>query len=359
MLKLKTKRMMAQTTKTHQNLGLVVSLALGSLILGLVGCGSPSSDPTSAYKGLGATVKPHNLVARDQSVLETGAYTIDQEKDATVIEGQAQSFKVTVRTFQKVDSYDLSLVKVPGDVSGISLSKVDGEEGVFQINWTAPKGTVPVASPSRSVPYRLEISNVKSSDPSTVTLFNSVTRTKDFEFKVVRTGTRPEITKDIEVPKEVVQGSVVPFTVEVMDPASHDGLVPRLDIYFQGTNKTEGGYEANGATYVRVEKAPKHLGGGLWSFSFVFDAKNNDVGAQLDREGKRVDGATHLNARMLMKAYSASGGVSNERPVVLKIKYAQPQLGVIQTQVCPAPVKPVVKPAAKITSTTKPAVAKK
>lgn len=346
-------------TKTHENRGLVLSIAAAALLAGLVGCGAPGSDPTAKYSDLNATVVPHKETARDQSVLETGAYTIEQEKDATIIEGETQSFKVFVRFGQKVDAYDLKLVGVPSDVSGMTLSKVAGEEGAFQLNWAAPKGTVPATSEARQIPYRLELSNVRSSDASVEILFRSVNRLKDFKFTVRRSGKRPEIVKVNEIPLEVAQGSIVPFTVDIMDPPSHDGFVPRLDIYFQGTNRTEGGYEANAATYVRTDSAPKNLGGGLWRFSFMFDAKNNDVGAQLDREGNRVEGATHLAARMYLKAYSASGGVSNERPVLLKIKYATAQIASPKALECTAPaskqtVKPVTKPAAKASSSALP-----
>ncbi|CAN5568619.1 hypothetical protein BH10BDE1_BH10BDE1_34150 [soil metagenome] len=333
--------------KTHENRGLVLSMAAAALVAGLVGCGAPGSDPTAKYNDLNATAIPHKETARDQSVLETGAYSIEQEKDATIIEGETQAFKVYVRFGQKVDSYDLKLVGVPSDVSGMTLSKVAGEEGAFQINWAAPKGTVPATSEARQIPYRLELANVKSADGSVEALFRSVNRLKDFKFTVRRSGKRPEIVKVNEIPSEVAQGSIVPFTVDIMDPPSHEGFVPRLDIYFQGTNRTEGGYEANAATYVRTDSPPKSLGGGVWRFSYTFDAKNNDVGSQLDREGKRVDGATHLSARMYLKAYSASGGVSNERPVVLKIKYTNAQVANPKPLECPVP-----KPVAAVKATT-------
>jgi hypothetical protein len=360
MLTFKRNEMTKRTFKAHENQGLVLSIAVMALLAGLVGCGAPGSDPTAKYSDLNATVVPHSETARDQSVLETGAYTIEQEKDATIIEGETQSFKVFVRFGQKVDSYELKLVGVPSDISGITLSKVAAEEGAFQINWAAPKGTVPATSQARQIPYRLELANVKSSDGSVEALFRSVNRLKDFKFTVRRSGKRPEIVRVNEIPSEVAQGSIVPFSVDIMDPPSHEGFVPRLDIYFQGTNRTEGGYEANAATYVRTDSAPKHLGGGLWRFSFVFDAKNNDVGAQLNREGQRIN-ADYLQARMYLKAYSASGGVSNERPVLLKIKYREAQVAVPKALECPAPKVTAPKAAASkpLAATNKTTTAKK
>lgn len=350
-----------RTFKTHENRGLVLSMAAAALVAGLAGCGAPGTDPTAKYDDLNATVAPHQQTARVQEVVETGAYSIEQEKDATIIEGETQSFKIYVRFGQKVDSYELKLVGVPADISGMSLSKVNGEEGAFQMNWAAPKGTVPASERGRQIPYRLELANVKSSDGSVEALFRSINRIKDFTFTVRRSGKRPEIVRVNEIPAVVNQGSIVPFTVDIMDPPSHDGLVPRLDIYFQGTNRTGTNYEANAATYVRVDSAPKKIGEGLWRFSFSFDTKNNDVGAQLNGEGNRID-ADYLQTRMYLKAYSATGGVSNERPVLIKIKYATPQVAHPKELVCPAPVaqtvaKPAAKPASKVAEKAVPSAA--
>lgn len=335
--------------KVCENRGLVLSVAAASLALGLIGCGgNVGQDPTAEFSGL---VAPHNEQPRDQAVLDR-SYVIEPEKDVTFIEGEPSSFKIRVRLFFPVESFSLKLVGVPSDIQNLSLSKVQGDAGTYLVSWTAPKGIIPTDRPDRNVKYRLELADVKSADPSVEALFRSINKVQDFSFNIRRTGKTPKIVAINSLPGEVAQGSMASFTVDVEDPASYEGYSPRLDVYFQGTNKTESGYEANGATYVRVESTPKHIGNGVWRFSYVFDARNNDVGAQLDRDGKRVDGATHLQTRLMLKAYSGSGGVSNEKPVYTKIKYETAQVAVMKPLVCPEPkaaaAKPVAaKPAAK------------
>lgn len=346
------KQMMNRMFKAHENRGFVLSVAAASLALGLIGCGgSVGKDPTAEFSGL---VAPHGEQPRDQAVLDR-SYVIEPEKDVTFIEGETSSFKVRVRLFFPVESFSLKLVGVPSDIQNISLSKVQGEAGTYQISWTAPKGVIPTDRPDRNVKYRLELGDVKSADASVEALFRSISKVQDFSFNVRRTGKTPKIVAVNSLPSEVAQGSMVPFTVDVEDPASYEGYSPRLDVYFQGTNKTESGYEANGATYVRVESTPKHIGNGVWRFSYVFDARNNDVGAQLDRDGKRVDGATHLQTRLMLKAYSGSGGVSSEKPVFTKIKFEKAQVAVVKPLVCPEPKaeapKAAAKPAAKAAAT--------
>jgi hypothetical protein len=335
--------------QTGKQKGVVVSLAVLSLLAGLVGCGGVGSDPTSQYADLNAAVPPHTEKARTQAVIDR-SYVIEPERDVTFIEGETTSFKVRVRMFFPVDSYELRLAGLPEDVGGVSLVKVPEEPGSYLVTWAAPKAFIPSDRAERSVRYRLELADVRAQDPSVETLFRSINRIQEFSWSVRRTGKTPMIVKMSELPTEIAQGQVVPFTVDVLDPASYDGYAPRLDIYFQGTNKTESGFEANGATYVRHESTPKNVGGGVWRFSFVFDAKNNDVGAQLDRDGKRVEGATHLRTRMLLKAYSASGGVSGEKLVLTKIMYEKPQTSVVKpVEAC---VAPAGKPAAAKTATS-------
>lgn len=317
--------------KAYENRGLVLSIAAASLLLGLVGCGAGggSSDPTSDYKDLNANVPPHTETARPQEV-SVQSYFIEPEKDATAIEGESFSFKIRVRMQFDVTSYDLKLIGVPSDVSNISLARLSSEPNTFVMTWNPPKGIIPTNRQERQIKYRLELANVKSEKPDVEKLYSSVNKVQDFSFPVRRTGKTPTIVVLNSVPAEVQQGQVAKFSVDVLDPASYEGYAPRLDVYFQGTNKTEGGYEANGATYIQPEGSPKHIGGGVWRFSYVFDTANNDVGAQLDRDGKRVEGATHLQTRYFMKAYSANGGVSSEKLVNTKIKFMTPQLAVIQ-----------------------------
>lgn len=338
-----------------ENRGLLFLLTAASMLFGLVGCGSSSADPTASMKDLNATVAPHKLTARDQDVAMAGAYAIEVEKGATIIEGEAQSFKVYVRMFQKVDSYELKLAQVPADVTGMSLKTVDSEPGTFQIEWTAPKGTVPAAQLDRSVEFKLEITNVKSSSPSVEQHFAGIVREVTRSIRVIRTGKRPEIVA-ATLPAKVAQGSVQSFTVDVVDPASYVGSAPRLDVFFQGTSKTTDGYKANAATYVRLDKVPE-LVNGAWRYFFVFDAKNNDVGAQLDASGKRADGATGLQARMFVKAFSAAGLPSqNEKQIDVEITFSKLQAAVIGD--CPVP--PTASAPGKMPAKTKPkTVAKK
>jgi hypothetical protein len=329
--------------QTGKQKGVVISLAVLSLLAGLVGCGGAGSDPTSQYSDLNASVPPHTEKARTQAVIDR-SYVIEPERDVTFIEGETASFKVRVRMFFPVDSYELRLAGLPEDVGGVSFAKIAEEPGSYLVTWAAPKAFIPTDRAERSVRYRLELVDVRAQDPSVETLFRSINKVQEFSWSVRRTGKTPMIVKMSELPTEIAQGQVVPFTVDVMDPASYDGYAPRLDVYFQGTNKTESGFEANGATYVRHESTAKNVGNGIWRFSFVFDAKNNDVGAQLDRDGKRVEGATHLRTRMLLKAYSASGGVSGEKLVLTKIIYEKPQTLLVKpVEAC---VAPAVKPAA-------------
>ncbi len=344
---------MKKSVMTPQLSALLVCATLFSVACGGVNSGL-SSDPTANYD-IGPVVPPHDDRPRTQKVLER-SYSIEVEKDATFIEGETASFKIRTRLFFPVSSFDLKLSGLPDDVGAVNLVRSTTEAGTWILTWSAPKGFIPADRIDREIRYKLEIIDVRSDDSAVESLFRSINRIQDFSFMVRRTGKTPQILKT-DLSAEVAQGAVVPFQVEVLDPASYEGFAPRVDIYFQGTNKTEAGYEANGATYVRTESLPKHLGGGRWRFEFLFDAKNNDVGAQLDRNGHKVEGATHLQSRFLIKAYSASGGVSGEKLQTVKIRYAKPQTSSSE-QAKPAASKPAPsKPVANVAA-NKPAAGK-
>lgn len=319
-------------TKTVVTGILTSAIALAAL----AGCNRTGSgldsDPTQSF-GIGEVTTPHGVKAREQVVLDR-SYIIEPEKDATFSEGETGSFSIRVRFFQKVDKYNL---KIDASGDGVQFEQPvqsPTEPGTWVVTWAAPKGFVPSNLDKRDIRYKVELADIQSSDADVEKLFRMLKKDQDFSVRVIRTAKRPEIKAIKGLAAEIVQGTAVQFTVDVFDPSSYDGYSPRLDYYFQGTNKTESGYEANGATYVRVDAVPKHIGNGVWRFSFVFDARNNDVGAQLDKEGKRIEGATHLNTRFMFKAYGAAGGVSGEQLQLAKIKYLRPQVSEVRTEDC-------------------------
>ena len=322
----------------QQNVGLVLSIAAGSLLLGLIGCsGGGSSDPTAQYKDLKANMAPHSNVTRTQKVVPT-THVITIEKTPTFIEGKPGSFTIGVSLLQPgVTSFDLNILRTTPVTPGLVMAKSATDANTFVVSWTPPKGTVPTALPL-AVSFELEISNVKATDPEVETLYKSSVMQEQGTFNVQRTGNQPEIVDAGSLPAQVAQGSVTPFNVAVTDAASTPTNPPRVDIYFSGTNKTEKGYKANGATYVRTVSTPKYdASTGQWKFAFAFDAQNNDVGAQLDVNGNRVDGATELQTRLFMKVYGVTGVASSERMVNTSITYKTPQVANPKPLVCPAP----------------------
>ena len=324
--------------KLGQNLGLVLSMAAGSLLLGLIGCsGGGSSDPTAQYKDLKANVAPHSNVTRTQKVVPT-THVITIEKTPTFIEGKPGSFTVGVSLKQPgVTSFDFNILNSTPATPGLVMTKSATDLNSFVVSWTPPKGTVTTALPL-TVSFELEISNVKATDPEVETLYKSVVMKEQGTLTVQRTGTQPEIVDAGSLPSQVAQGSVTPFTVAVIDAASTPNNPPRVDIYFSGTNKTEKGYKANGATYVRTVSTPKYdASTGQWKFAFAFDAQNNDVGAQLDANGNRVEGATELETRLFMKVYGVTGVASSERMINTSIAYKTAQVANPKPVVCPAP----------------------
>lgn len=326
------------------------------LVLGiLAGCNQSKSLSSNPLEGrdLGTLTKPHTVQPRKQEVLD-GSYVIDVERDVTFVEGEMKTFKIRARVFHDVDSFDLVLKEGPDEPKMI-MAKSKDEPGTWLVSWAPQKGFIAGDKIEKSVRFKIEIGNIKSKDSKVVEIFNMINRVQESEVKVRRTGKSPVVVAD-KIPTEVAQGAVVPFAIEVDDPASYEGFSPRVDIYFQGTNQTEGGFEANGATYVRIEKLPKFLGNGKWRFDYVFDAKNNDVGAQLDRSGKRVDGAEFLQARFFVKAYGATGVPSAESMSNVKIKFIKPQTAIaegLEQAKCGVRQAPA---AAKPNSAAKPAV---
>lgn len=320
--------------------------AVAVAVAGLVGCSGGGADPTGNYQDLGVG-KPHGVTPRDQLFLDRSFLLTADE--VTFVEGTKGSFNVTARFFQKVDSYG---IKIATDTDGadVKIDRVMAPTGAptdtWTVTWTPPQGFVGSKEVDRKVGFKLELIDVKSSDPSVEATFRMIEKVQDGSFRVRRSGKPPEIVKVSGLGEEVAQGSMAPFSVEVFDPASFDGNPPRLDVFFQGTNKSTNSYQANGATYIRTETVPKFLGQGRWKFDFIFDARNNDVGAQLGPDGKRVPEATHLETAYWFKVYGAGGIMSPQQQKTTRIKYLKPQTAEVRTEDCSVVV-PAPKAAAK------------
>lgn len=350
---LNTKRTMAQMTQTQTGRSLVITIAIGSLLLGLVGCsGGGSSDPTAQYADLKATEKPHSNVAKDQSTLPT-THVIEVEPNVTFVEGEEKTFWVKARlAIPGTTSFDVNLTNFSRATPGLAMVKSPIEPDKYVVTWTAPKGTV-TSEDQVPVTFNVEITNVKAANPETESVYKAQLMVQSAQFTVRRSGKSPSIADGQTLPVSVAQGTVTPFQVEVIDPASSATNPPRLDIYFTGTNKSETNYQANGATYVRVVSTPKYdQKTGHWTFFYAFDTQNNDVGAQLDSKGNRVD-ATELSTRLTMKAVGVTNIGSTEKTITTKIVYKTPQVANPKPLVCPAPEAPKAAPKATKAATAK------
>lgn len=332
-----TKRMF----KAHEKRALILSLAVASLLLGLVGCGSgASSDPTEQYKDLNANVKPHNERTEPQALLDRSFKITPDE--VTFVEGETNSFYVRVKMeFSSITDYDLVT-----DVKAFKIERTD-EAGKFKITWAVPRGTIPTDESKVEVPYKLEITNAKGTDPRTEKIFREINRTREFSVNVLRSGKAPQIVggKVTGLPQEVKQGAVAEFSVVVEDPASYEGFAPQINATVdavEGADAMAKMYVATGAAYVRIDNlAPKFEGQGRWLFKGFFMAAKNDAGVQ--------NGSSDMiETRMTLKVAGRGGAVSKAVEVPVKVK-ATPATPVVEPK--QADVKPAVKPAAKVAAT--------
>jgi hypothetical protein len=184
--------------------------------------------------------------------------------------------------------------------------------------------------------------------------FNAVSTPKELDMVVRRSSKIPKIIPSQNVPTQVQEGQVIPFSITVEAPGTSDENPPVLLI--EDKKEFVGNlYEGSGARFVNPVSAKpiERIGENQWIFNLELDTTTEAIPPQINRQKQIVADSTSVVLRFGLRVLS--NGVSSDSSVKrfeIKLNPTQPVAPVVQTPPAPKVVptprqKPVPAPKAK------------
>jgi hypothetical protein len=252
---------------------LLIGTALIAISLQLSGCGKsdpvPAEFQTDIPRGTGK-VTPQNFEGVMLDLRVEDSATDSRELD--FFEGQSRDVKIRARIF--VDGAQFTLV--PRNFpAGAQLLK-GNQSDLWLIRWKPASGLIPAAANKTSFQAQIEFVLDDSSSAQTKALFeqDKRNRIKSFGFNVHLPTAQPVLTL-VGLDREFLKMTdVIPFRIEIVDPASSktskpDALIVPIDRENESAEiKT---FPLSIAVIHDPSKNDQFLGGGKWVFYRILD----------------------------------------------------------------------------------------
>lgn len=330
----------------------LLSLTLG-LTLSLAGCGAWNKDPVPQSEGVTLEdlriyakdqskkapeqprvitqtiiVEKPKLVVKEESSIDSNFVVITPDSEMAFNEGQNAAYKVRARVL--VPGLKVRL-KAQGLPEGATLSPAKNEQDLYYINWTPALYTISANAEMKAYNVKL-MAEIYSEDKSKdLTHLQGLAMTKEISLFLFKNQELPTELKVNDLPIEITEGQIVPFTVTVKVPGLDDKspLKPRLVISFDGVSYTAGNnfLERDGSRHVVADpqhKSLEYLGDSKWKYSVLFDTKNISVQPQQAKDGSLLENADGTRVRLSFKVFNLFGLSTPETLYQMKIKKAQP-----------------------------------
>jgi hypothetical protein len=308
-------------------------ILISAVTLTALGCAGKNpfqreANPLNDYPGLEDSVAPHNQKARDQYYV-SDVFDIsfeDQQESRRIlnfVEGQSASQKVSARIYMDGVGFNLQATNLP---QGATFTK-DTEEGVWTLTWAPAFGFIPANQTERQWDIKIELVPVGGADTSVnASLPSKIERTVPFSLVVRHTEQEPTITKIRGLDNSVSQNAVVPFKVQIKDPAGYSATPPEITWGYdsaQYSNELKRYSGQNGIDWDYKNLKPRQINESTWEYSLVYYA---DVVAALHR-AKAKDGK--IDVQFYLQAASTasehlSPAYSVPLTIVMKAPPAQP-----------------------------------
>jgi hypothetical protein len=293
---------------TLKILSLVAATAL------VAGCGA-KTDPTSDYPELkknsvpiyDAPAQQAPVETQSQGVLPANVFRVDMPGNMNFIEGQPNSYPVTVSTQLKDITFALSATGLP---SGVTLKQVDGSH--YVVSGTVPVGSSLGIQQGEKVPVTIAAVNAKG-DSTEISMFNSLLHSWSPSVTVYATDKAP-IVESQKLGLSVNEGDSLPISIIVTDVGSHGAQVPQIQSPFQDDMQSGEIAFVAAMPGLRISRAPEALGNSKYKFSGTLNTKLLNLPS-----GKKT-----VTARFVVNFKSPSGLVSADEIVDVKIVRTPP-----------------------------------
>jgi hypothetical protein len=252
----------------------ILFLATGLLLLTGAGC-ERKSNPVEEYD-LGNDVPANQVKATSQS-FDGVVFDMqvegrkDGSRDLDFYEGKSGSYKIKARCLIPGTEWSLKKHNFP---PGADLVQT-GEAGVWLVRWTPAKDIIPKDMSEHSFDVQVEFVIGQNTTARAREFFASDkrNRVRDFTLKVSYPESQPTISIVGLDKSEIKRGEVVPFTVEVVDPASSAKRRPDLVVTKDASSQTNEAkaFPLPSAVIYNPDKADQFAGNGKWVFHLYFD----------------------------------------------------------------------------------------
>lgn len=272
-------------------------------------------------------VEKPQVIVKEESSIDDKFIVITPDSQMTFNEGQAASFKVRARVLVPGVQVKLTAQGLP---DGATLKASQAEKDLYVLSWTPSLYTVPSNASMKTYNVKLVAEVVVADDAKNAAQLKGLVRSKEINLFLFRNQELPSGLKVENLPGELVEGVLTPFSVTVAVPGI-DGsasVKPRLVISYDGVSYTAGNnfLELDGSRYVVADlnqKDPEYLGDSKWKFSLLFDTKNISVQPQLAKDGTILKNSDGTRVRLSFKAFSPIGLATPETLQQIKIKYTK------------------------------------
>jgi hypothetical protein len=313
--------------KKHWTTNLVKGSLMGLLVLGtlgLVACGTSSSDSLRRYSKLQKTLGPaHNAPTSTQTYQRSDLFMIelDPSTPAIFVVGQKNVLRIKTALHLPGTKYQLVSRDLP---RGATPFKPIGQ-GVWEMTWTPNKDLIPrtmTTAPQYSFHVALQILEVTNLQSKSIV--DELETEREYTYTLLRSNTVPEIVdiKGVSPYPQVTklnQGDVINLAVFVKDPSSSATQKPKLSPIAVPNKISDELQIISGHAFVYLEGEPIMVKPDLWQFNLQFDTKNNSV-PEFNLNGKSVFSPTIL-ANLTFEVIGASRSLSVEKTLTFEITY--------------------------------------
>lgn len=285
-------------------------------VIVMAGCGRQDSNPSRNYpdvqgvKSFKDTTRPpvYGTSSFHVEVMGSGDNNVGH-----FIEGQSDSISILVQPLKpEIKDYTLELISKP---DGARLERSTQDPRVFIMKWTPSKGLVDRQQGGRR--YSLEF-QAKPLPPTPAELLYIVSPVQ--KFPIVVTATITDLVASVNIAEVMEEGQLVPFTIDVKDPANR-GVVPSIARASFDTEDNNELFKADATSYV-VAGEPRYskIKGG-YRYNFAIDlssrpAPKHKVRGQVDSNADKVE------ACLVFKAFIGSEAQSAATPACFTVKYS-------------------------------------
>lgn len=272
-------------------------------------------------------------VIKEQATLTDSYFKIDiADKTLSFYEGQATAYKIALRVQDPEIQMKLTAKGLP---AGAELKDISTKNSpnTYELRWTPALYTISYdEQPPKTMNATLVPVLISAKTPKKAEVVKGLALERTIFFSVFRNQQKPSELVLSDLPKEIQEGQIVPFSVIAKFPGVDNNapVKPYLGSFKDNTTQVAGSefLEMDGARYVSIDSnraSVEYLGDYKWKFNLVFDTKNNPVEAQKSKTGG-VASVDFTQVRLGMRAY----GAFNASPAtVVRIKIlrtvAQPE----------------------------------